>query len=114
MLASSSFGDGGEKNWVKTKDFWQPLKRNAIKTKENSLAVSVNTNEGLIKYQVTTTKLYAGWLPGQPNAWRNLEFFFKRGQNAGLAGYLSLRSLFTVNDVALGGEVDITPVELQL
>lgn len=45
---------------VKTKDIWQKLLRKPIKTVEYGLVVSVNTNEGPIKYQVTTTKLNAG------------------------------------------------------
>lgn len=74
---------------VKTKDVWQKLKRKPIKTEEHSLVVSVNTNGGPIKYQVTTTEPYAGWLPGKPDACSNLEFFFNESRTADWPGYLA-------------------------
>lgn len=54
---------GVSRNALNTKSLAASQPRKTIKSKENSRVVSVNTNVGLVKYQVTTTKLCAGLLP---------------------------------------------------
>lgn len=51
------------RNALNTKSLAATRPRKTIKSKENSRVVSVNTNVGLVKYQVTTTKLCKGLLP---------------------------------------------------